>query len=56
MREEKDALGVRSLPDDTYYGIQTVRAMENFNVSNKTFAKLKSAVTLPSYIKRYDRH
>lgn len=37
MRKEHDALGERFLPDDVYYGIQTSRAMENFNVSDNTF-------------------
>ena len=33
MRQERDPLGVRDVPSDVYYGIQTVRAMENFPVS-----------------------
>jgi aspartate ammonia-lyase len=33
MRIEKDFLGSRKLPDETYYGIQTLRAVENFPVS-----------------------
>ncbi len=33
MRTEKDSLGERGVPADAYYGIQTVRAIENFPVS-----------------------
>ncbi|WP_287127449.1 aspartate ammonia-lyase [Candidatus Cyanaurora vandensis] len=33
MRTEKDSLGERQLPDDAYYGIQTLRAVENFPIS-----------------------
>jgi aspartate ammonia-lyase len=33
MRTEKDFLGSKKLPDDAYYGIQTLRAIENFPVS-----------------------
>ncbi len=33
MRIEKDLLGSRKLPDEAYYGIQTLRAVENFPVS-----------------------
>lgn len=33
-RIEKDLLGERSLPVDVYYGVQTLRAMENFNISS----------------------
>jgi aspartate ammonia-lyase len=32
-RIERDALGEKEIPDDAYYGIQTVRAGENFPVS-----------------------
>lgn len=33
MRRETDLLGERELPDDVYYGIHTLRAMENFPLS-----------------------
>lgn len=33
-RLEKDSMGERSLPSDVYYGIQTLRATENFQISN----------------------
>ena len=32
-RIEKDSLGERSLPIDVYYGVQTLRATENFNIT-----------------------
>jgi aspartate ammonia-lyase len=32
-RIEKDSLGERSIPADAYYGIQTLRAVENFPIS-----------------------
>ena len=32
-RIEKDSMGERSLPSDVYYGIQTLRATENFRIS-----------------------
>ncbi len=35
-RTEKDSLGERSVPDDAYWGIQTLRARENFPVSGLT--------------------
>ena len=34
-RLEKDFLGERELPEDAYYGIHTLRAMENFAVSGE---------------------
>lgn len=33
MRIEHDFLGERELPDSVYYGIQTLRALENFNIT-----------------------
>ncbi len=36
-RIEKDSLGTRPVPADAYYGIETVRAVENFPVSGLRF-------------------
>lgn len=33
MRQEKDLLGEREVPDEVYYGIHTLRALENFPLS-----------------------
>ena len=33
-RKEIDSLGIKKVPKDAYYGIQTVRAVENFPVSD----------------------
>lgn len=38
MRTEHDALGERQLNKSHYYGIQTLRAKENFSISGKTIA------------------
>jgi len=35
-RVEKDSLGKREVPADAYYGIQTLRALENFRASGLT--------------------
>ena len=32
-RIEKDSMGERQIPVEAYYGIQTLRAMENFPIS-----------------------
>jgi aspartate ammonia-lyase len=31
-RTEKDLLGERQIPVDAYYGVQTLRALENFQL------------------------
>lgn len=33
-RQEKDLLGTKEIPADAYYGVQTARALENFQISN----------------------
>lgn len=35
VRTEKDLLGIRELPGDVYYGINTLRAKENFRISKQ---------------------
>src|SRR5215471_11233486 len=32
-RPEKDSLGIKEVPSDVYYGIQTARAVENYPIS-----------------------
>ncbi|WP_078409815.1 aspartate ammonia-lyase [Priestia abyssalis] len=54
VRIEKDFLGEKELPIDAYYGIQTLRAMENFPITGyriheeliKAFAIVKKAAAL----------
>lgn len=48
MRTEKDSLGERLLPDDALYGINTLRASENFDLgSGRTAPELiKAAATV----------
>jgi aspartate ammonia-lyase len=53
-RSEKDSLGAREVPAEAYYGIQTLRAMENFPVSGlrahprlvEAYACIKKAAAL----------
>ncbi len=54
MRLEMDSIGKKEIPDDSYYGIQTLRAMENFPVSGikerseliRAYALVKKAAAL----------
>ena len=54
FRIEKDSLGEKKVPKDAYFGIQTLRAVENFPISNlkadpiliKAYAILKKACAL----------
>jgi len=33
MRIEKDRLGTKEVPEEAYYGVQTLRALENFPIN-----------------------
>jgi len=43
-RIEEDLLGQRHVPADAYYGIHTLRAIENFNISNMTISDVPEFV------------
>lgn len=57
MRHEKDALGEMELPDNVYYGIHSLRAKNNFNLSPKkidpefinAYAKVKKAAATANF-------
>jgi aspartate ammonia-lyase len=36
-RLEHDFLGEKEIPDSIYYGVQTLRALENFKITNNDF-------------------
>ncbi|MFV0574755.1 MAG: aspartate ammonia-lyase [Vibrio sp.] len=44
FRIEEDLLGTREVPVEAYYGIHTVRAIENFNISNSTISDVPEFV------------
>lgn len=47
MRKQKDLLGEREIPPDVYYGIHTLRAMENFPLTGyKVHPELIKAIAL----------
>ncbi len=47
VRIEHDLLGEKAIPADAYYGVQTARALENFQISGRTIADY------PEFIKGY---
>ncbi|MBN6071433.1 aspartate ammonia-lyase [Aggregatibacter actinomycetemcomitans] len=44
FRKEVDLLGERDVPADAYWGIHTLRAIENFNISNTTISDVPEFV------------
>ena len=41
MRKEHDFLGEKLVPDEVYYGVQTMRAMENFQITGAPWLSSK---------------
>ncbi len=58
MRTEHDFLGELQVPDEVYYGVQTMRAIENFHITGQTLdpdfvqamAKVKKAAALANML------
>jgi len=51
-RTEKDFLGEKQLPDDAYYGIQTLRGKENFHITGMPVAREPNLVRAFGYVKK----
>ncbi|MEO7099625.1 MAG: aspartate ammonia-lyase [Luteolibacter sp.] len=51
-RKERDSLGERELPDNAYYGVQTLRGMENFPISGIAVHHFGHFVRGLAYVKK----
>ncbi|MGB7160012.1 MAG: aspartate ammonia-lyase [Tepidisphaeraceae bacterium] len=51
-RSEHDSLGERELPNNAYYGVQTVRALENFAISGVPLRNFAHFVNALAYVKK----
>jgi aspartate ammonia-lyase len=51
VRVEHDLLGDKEVPADAYYGVQTARALENFQISRRTIADYPHLVNGWAYVK-----
>jgi aspartate ammonia-lyase len=51
-RIEHDSLGERELPNNAYYGVQTVRAMENFAISGIPLKNFAHFICALAYVKK----
>lgn len=52
MRVEKDFLGEMEISSDVYYGIQTMRSIENFPVSGRSIESYPHLIMSLAYIKK----
>lgn len=56
-REEKDSIGVKTIPEYVYYGVQSLRAAENFRITGlfmhpeiiRSIANIKKAAAITNY-------
>ncbi len=51
-RAEHDSLGEREIPNTAYYGVQTVRALENFAISGVPLRNFAHFVKALAYVKK----
>jgi aspartate ammonia-lyase len=51
-RTEHDLLGERNIPDEFYYGIQTMRGRENFNITGITLSFYPTIITAFAMVKK----
>ena len=52
IRIEHDFLGTKEIPDTAYYGVQTMRALENFNITGITNATEPQFIKALGYVKK----
>jgi aspartate ammonia-lyase len=52
VRTEHDSLGDREVPDHAYYGVQTIRGVENFPLSGIRLYHFRHFVCALSYVKK----
>jgi aspartate ammonia-lyase len=51
-RTEKDFLGEKQIPEDAYYGVQTLRGKENFFISNMPVSREPNFIKAFGYVKK----
>ena len=52
MRLEKDSLGELEVPDEAYYGVQTVRCSGNYKIGNHTYNEFPEVIRAMAEIKK----
>jgi aspartate ammonia-lyase len=52
FRKEHDFLGEREIPDDVYYGIQTLRAKENFDITGIPASRVPLLIKAFGFVKK----
>ncbi len=55
-RIEKDFLGEKQIPEDAYYGVQTLRGKENFHITGMPMSREPNFVKAFGYVKKAAAH
>lgn len=50
-REEHDLLGTRAVPESVYYGVHTLRAVENFAITGTPISAYPELITALASVK-----
>ena len=51
-RVEHDFLGEMKIPNNAYYGVQTMRAVQNFCISGRSVSQCPSLIKALAYVKK----
>ena len=51
-RKEHDFLGELTIPAEAYYGVQTMRALQNFQITENTISQCGSLIKALAYVKK----
>ena len=51
-RIEEDLLGTREVPDEAYWGIHTLRALENYQISGRTINQVPEMIRAIIQVKK----
>ena len=51
-RIEEDLLGTREVPDEAYWGIHTLRALENYQISGRTINQVPEMIRAIVQVKK----
>ena len=51
-RTEEDLLGTREVPEDAYWGIHTLRAIENYQISGRTINEAPELIRAFAQVKK----
>ena len=56
MRQERDFLGIKSIPPPAYWGVHTARAVENFPISGQTVEQMPELIRAFAFVKKAAAH